>query len=85
MSKALELPKLSKKISFRGSGTSWGRGGVSRGDRLRGGWDWLWFLCGGARRGKGLIAIFRDFFASAGGVVVLALGYHSVEFIFSNF
>ena len=45
MSKALELPRLSEKVSLKGSGTSCGQGGgVSKGHRLQGISDWLWFL-----------------------------------------
>ena len=74
MSEALELPRLSEKLSLRGSGTSCSRKGVSRGHRLRDISDWLWFLRGGAQHGKILIAIFRGVFASANKIFVLAVG-----------
>ena len=52
MSKALELPRLSEKVSLKGSGTSCGQGGgVSGGHRLQGISDWLWFLRGGGGGG----------------------------------
>ena len=46
------------------------------------------FSCGVAHCGGGLVAVFRDTFASAGGVFILpggggggwALGYHSLGF-----
>ena len=53
-------------------------------NRVRSIWGWLLFSCGIVHRGKGLIAIFRDFFASISENFILAggwaLGYHSMEF-----
>ena len=36
--------------------------------------DWLWFSCGVAHCGEGFIAIFRNFFASIGKILILAGG-----------
>ena len=49
-------------------------GGFRTYSRLRGVWDWLWFSCGVAHCGRGLIAIFRGFFASIGEIFILAGG-----------
>ena len=61
--------------------------GILGGEGLRsvaGYLDWLWFSCGGAGRGEGVMAILRDFFASANKFFILtgswALGYHSMGF-----
>ena len=40
----------------------------------RGIWDWLWFSCGVAHGGKGLISIFQGLSSSVGGTFVLAGG-----------
>ena len=42
--------------------------------RLRGIWGWLWFSCGVAHCGGGLIAIFIRLFATVGGAFILAGG-----------
>ena len=78
VSGALGLPQLSGRLGLRGSGAGRGRMGVSRGwwasrgpvgasggGPLPGIWGWLWFSCGIARCGKGLVAIFQAFFVSA--------------------
>ena len=61
--------------------------GILGGEGLRsvaGYLDWLWFSCRGAGRGEGVMAILRDFFASANKFFILtggwALGYHSMGF-----
>ena len=50
---------------FRGWWASRGPVGASGGGPLPGIWGWLWFSCGIARCGKGLVAIFQAFFVSA--------------------
>ena len=63
MPKALDLSKLLKELSMKGSGTSWSQGGVSRVNRLRGIWGWLWFSSGVAHRvGGGLARRFSGLF-----------------------
>ena len=75
MPKALDLSKLLKKLSMKGSGTSWSRGGVSRVNRLRGIWGWLWFSSGVAHRVGGVwLAVFRGCFANIGEIFILAGG-----------
>ena len=61
--------------------------GILGGEGLRsvaGYLDWLWFSWGGVGRGEGVMAILRDFFASANKFFILtggwALGYHSMGF-----
>ena len=42
--------------------------------RSRGVWGWLWFLCGMVHCGRGLIVIFRDFFASINKIFHFSVG-----------
>ena len=44
-------------------------GGVSGGGRSRGVRGWLWFLCGVAQCGGGLVSGFRGIFAIIGGIL----------------
>ena len=70
MWKALELPKLSKQIKFEGDlGELESKKGFQRQSVTK----YLGltkFLREAAYCGKGLIAIFRDFFASVGGIFI---------------
>ena len=36
--------------------------------------DWFWFSCGVTHCGEGFIAIFRNFFASIGRILILVGG-----------
>ena len=78
MSKALGLPRLSEKVSLKGSGTSCGQGGggfqgPSVTGYLRLALVFAWGG-GGAQRGKILIAIFRGVFASTNKIFISAVG-----------
>ena len=69
MSKALDLSKLLGKLSMKGSGASWNRGGVSGVNRLQGIWGWLWFSSGVAHRRGG---VGSPFF---GAVLLMLAGF----------
>ena len=56
-------------LGLGGSGVGWGGGGVSGGGRSRGVRGWLWFLCGVAQCGGGLVSGFRGIFAIIGGIL----------------
>ena len=40
----------------------------------RGIWEWLWFWCGEAHCGKGLISVFQEFLVSINKIFILAGG-----------
>ena len=72
MSKAWELPKLSKKFSLTGSGASWNQKKVSRDNHSQKNYGKLWFSCKIAHYGKGLNSFFQEFFASVNKMFILA-------------
>ena len=79
---------MSGEWSLRGSGASCSRERVSGGSGSQGVWRWLYFLCGVAYGGRGLISVFRGFSPSIGGAFCFGggergswgLGYHSLGF-----
>ena len=81
MSKALKLPKFSGKLSLKGSAA-----GHNRGGGFPGAVGYGEFGTGsGFGVGGRLIAVFRDFFVSAGRAFILvgvgwALDYHCMGF-----
>ena len=58
-----------------GGWLAWSGVGLGAFGDSRGIWGWLWFSCGVVQFGVGgLISVFRGFFASIGGVFILAGG-----------
>ena len=64
----MSVPRVLGELGSRWSGAGWGRGMVFGGGRLQGVGGW--FSCGVARRGEGLVAVFRGYFASAGRIFI---------------
>ena len=77
MSKALDAPKLSKKLSLKGCGTNKDQERFSREKQLQNILDWLYFSWKQAHYGKSLIAIFQDFFASTIKIFLLSGGLNT--------
>ena len=86
--KGLRVAKGVRGVEFEGVWGGLQSGAGFRGSGSRGVWGWLYFLCGVAYGGRGLISVFRGFSPSIGGAFCFGggerggwgLGYHSLGF-----